>query len=65
MFDANKHTHTHTHTHVGRNKQALTKALSAGSYKGAECLILVTWTVKQDKPCSTPINTHTHTHTHT
>ena len=55
MFDANKHTHTHTHTR--RTQQT-------GTYKGAECLILVTWRVKQDKPCSMPIKTHTHTHTY-
>ena len=58
------HTHTHTHTH--------TIARQTGTTQDPNVRILVSWIVKQDRACPTPIghphphpHPHTHTHQHT
>ena len=38
-----------------RTWQNTRKTRQTGTYEGAKCSILVSWTVKQHKACSTPI----------
>ena len=66
-----RNTATHINTHARKTRQT-------GTFKSPECSILVSWTVKQDEACSTPIGaflqeesaqqlpqpTHTHARTH-
>ena len=64
--------HIHTHTHTPTHKHTI--ARQTGRTQDPNARILVSWIVKQDKACPTPIGAflqyrgtavlHTHTHIH-